>query len=138
MQIRLSEPGNAPIKLKRELYHEATTIKDSVETKTLTPIDSVAIVDDCYYLICKKSSNCTDSKEIGFFTKKNIIGTHIVFMDKIKEAAWNPLEYRVKRILNFIKLGFSVAHQTASKSYNKVWDLLPRKEALPDSTDISR
>ena len=64
LQIFLSEPGNTPIHIKRELY----SAKDS------SKISFYVVPEDCYYLVCEKANHCADSREIGFFTKNRLLG----------------------------------------------------------------
>ncbi len=98
-QIRQSEPGNAPIKIRRELFRSARTYKDSLEIVSSQKIDSIFIDDDCFYLICEKSSSCPDSRELGYFTKDKLIGRHVEWPDKIKESFWIPAKtFAVKLI----------------------------------------
>lgn len=101
LQIKQSEPSNEPIKIKRQIFAENlskqnlqpsdTLANDS--TKSLQPeqisnapeisIDSILISDDCYFLACVKGESCLDSREMGYFTKQNIIGKYIEFPDNI-------------------------------------------------------
>lgn len=131
-QIRQSEPGNAPIKLKRQLFHgeikkvvasenkpdssatqdsSATGIKDSISVDTAQiaqahisqsvkvygdQINTIIVEDDCYYLICKKGSNCPDSREMGYFTSNRLIGRHVQWPDRIKENFIEPVAKRIR------------------------------------------
>lgn len=96
-QIRQSEPGNAPIALKRKIFRGSKkiipqnppTIKDTLVQDSLAnqdsltpqvveeiidPINTIVIEDDCYYLVCNKGSNCPDSRETGYVTADKITG----------------------------------------------------------------
>lgn len=134
-QIRQSEPGNAPIKLKRQLFYgkmqvpktEAESVSqdstadttkttdstkvavDSVKATTAATtqkaqavkvygeqITEIIVKDDCFYLVCKKGTNCPDSRELGYFTRNQIIGSHVAWPDKIKEKFIEPVMKRVR------------------------------------------
>lgn len=72
MQIRLSEPGNAPIKILRKLYR----------TSDSTEVETVVVQNDCFYFICEKPTHCEDSREYGYFTRPHILGRHEPWPDK--------------------------------------------------------
>ena len=134
LQIRQAEPGNAPIKIKRELFrlkpaklelsppHSATdttaedkdtvkvdsskaaktdsTQKDSVAAKLAEPepeqyldepLNMIVIEEDCYYMTCLKGSSCSDSREMGYFTHKDIIGLYMEWPDRFKAKVINPI-----------------------------------------------
>ncbi|MBO7384101.1 MAG: S26 family signal peptidase [Fibrobacter sp.] len=74
MQIRQSEPGNSPIKLRRELLHEADS----------SLINEIVVEDDCYFLACLRGNHCVDSRETGYFTKERLLGRYVEFPDKVK------------------------------------------------------
>lgn len=150
-QIRHSEPGNAPIKLKRQIFHgkiqevfpqdttSADTLKndstktDSAKTdsvkndsldvdtakiaNTIKPqsikifgdeITEIVITDDCFYLVCNKSYGCPDSREIGYFTRNKIIGRHVEWPDRIRDAFIEP-------IVKYVRFGQSLVSSTWSK-----------------------
>ena len=75
LQIRQSEPGNAPIKIKREIYNEDSTL-----------IEKFVVEDDCYYLACGRGSHCVDSRETGYFTKSRMLGRYMPEPDRVKKA----------------------------------------------------
>ena len=75
MQIRQAEPGNAPIKIKRQFF----AANDS------TPIDTFIVENNSYYLACEKGLHCVDSRELGFFTEKRILGRYIKEPDIAKK-----------------------------------------------------
>lgn len=75
MQIRQAEPGNAPIKIKRQFFAANDT----------TPIDTLVVKTDCYYLACEKGNHCVDSRELGFFTEQRILGRYIKEPDIAKK-----------------------------------------------------
>lgn len=155
-QIRHSEPGNAPIKLKRQLFHgeiqqvmpQDTATRDSLksdslksdstkadsleaDTAKMTPastdtakigntikhqsikifgneITEIVITDDCFYLVCNKSYSCPDSREMGYFTKNKIIGRHVEWPDRIRDAFIEP-------IVKYVRFGQSLVSSTWSK-----------------------
>lgn len=75
MQIRQAEPGNAPIKIKRQFFIAG----DSV------PMDTFIVTSDNYYLACEQGNHCVDSRELGFFTKERILGRYIKQPDIVKQ-----------------------------------------------------
>ena len=75
LQIFQSEPGNAPIHLKRELFNKQDSSK----------ITFYVVPEDCYYLICEKSSHCADSREMGYFTKNRLLGRANKSANKIQK-----------------------------------------------------
>lgn len=152
LQIRQSEPGNAPIKIKRQLFRlkpakpeqtpppntqtdssetahadsaKADSIKmDSVKIAQVDttrhdsvkkieeeyldePINKIVIEEDCYYLTCTKGSSCPDSRELGYFTRKDFIGQYMAWPDKVKRKAIIPLknftDKALKQVLSFLE-----------------------------------
>ena len=158
LQIRQAEPGNAPIKIKRELFRlkpaklelnpppsasADSTDSDSVKTdsvkvaladssksaKTDTtqtdttkkdsavaaapakeepeqyldePLNKIVIEEDCYYLTCLKGSNCSDSREMGYFTHKDIIGLYMEWPDRIKDRVIIPAKNFLDKSIEYI------------------------------------
>lgn len=88
MQIRQAEPGNAPIKLKRQFFAPGDSI----------PLDTIIITKDCYYLTCEKGKHCVDSRELGYFTKDQILGRHIKQPDIVKKIVLNKVEEIRKKV----------------------------------------
>jgi signal peptidase I len=89
LQIFLAEPGNTPIHIKRELYNA----KDS------SKISFYVVPEDCYYLICEKSSHCADSREIGYFTKNRLLGR----ANKSVNALQGKIDNRIFQIQKSIR-----------------------------------
>ena len=89
MQIRQAEPGNSPIKIKRQFFVEG----DSV------PMDTFVVASDNYYLACEKGSHCVDSRELGFFTKERILGRYIKQPDIVKQFVLKKLQEFQKTFL---------------------------------------
>ena len=58
LQIFQAEPGNAPIRIKREIFSGKDSSKISI----------YVVPEDCYYLICEKANHCADYRENGYFT----------------------------------------------------------------------
>lgn len=75
LQIRQSEPGNAPIKIKRELFSDDSTL-----------IKNFIVEEDCYYLACERGDHCVDSREAGFFTKSRLLGRYMPLPDRVKNT----------------------------------------------------
>ena len=90
LQIFQSEPGNAPINIKRELFNA----KDS------SKISFYVVPEDCYYLVCEKSSHCADSREVGYFTKNRLLGR----ADKVANKFQKKLERQISRAKRFVKM----------------------------------
>lgn len=111
MQIRQNEPGNAPIKLKRELYNKADS----------TLIEQVAVDRDCYYFICEKPIHCADSREYGFFTHERILGRHETLPDKVVDAVVSASRFVLKKFdfLSKTKSSASASTDLAPKNHPK-------------------
>ena len=90
LQIFQSEPGNAPIQIKRELF----SAKDS------SKISFYVVPEDCYYLVCEKSNHCADSREVGYFTKNRLLGR----ADKVANKFQKRLERQASRAKRFVKM----------------------------------
>lgn len=141
LQIRQSEPGNSPIKIKRKLFKlkdqkieltppmpadstDANSVapKDSVPFNTSVaaahepppatvekkeevydePLNEIVIKDDCYFLVCAKGNNCPDSREIGYFTRKDFIGRYVERPDRIKNKVIDPVVRYAKKAIDYI------------------------------------
>ena len=158
LQIRQAEPGNAPIKIKRELFRlkpaklelnpppsasADSTDSDSVKTDSIKvalanssksaktdttqtdttkkdsavaaapvkeepeqyldePLNKIVIEEDCYYLTCLKGSNCSDSREMGYFTHKDIIGLYMEWPDRIKDRVIIPAKNFLDKSIEYI------------------------------------
>ena len=158
LQIRQAEPGNAPIKIKRELFRlkpaklelnpppsasADSTDRDSVKTDSIKvaladssksaktdttqtdttkkdsavaaapakeepeqyldePLNKIVIEEDCYYLTCLKGSNCSDSREMGYFTHKDIIGLYMEWPDRIKDRVIIPAKNFLDKSIEYI------------------------------------
>ena len=90
LQIFQSEPGNAPIQIRRELFNA----KDS------SKISFYVVPEDCYYLVCEKSNHCADSREVGYFTKNRLLGR----ADKVANKFQKRLERQASRAKRFVKM----------------------------------
>ena len=158
LQIRQAEPGNAPIKIKRELFRlkpaklelnpppsvsadstDSNSVKtdsikvaladssksaktDTTQTDTTKkdsavaaapakeepeqyldePLNKIVIEEDCYYLTCLKGSNCSDSREMGYFTHKDIIGLYMEWPDRIKDRVIIPAKNFLDKSIEYI------------------------------------
>ena len=98
MQIRQAEPGNAPIKIKRQFFVEG----DSV------PMDTFIVASDNYYLACEQGNHCVDSRELGFFTKERILGRYIKQPDIVKQ-------FVLKKAQEFQKTFFPIKKKETEK-----------------------
>ena len=90
LQIFQSEPGNAPIHIKREMF----SAKDS------SKISYYVVPEDCYYLVCEKSSHCADSREVGYFTKNRLLGQANKTANKLQKQ----MDRQVSRAKKFVKM----------------------------------
>lgn len=113
-QIRQSEPGNAPISLKREIFRDSTQ-----------PIHKIEIQDDCYYLVCNKGSNCPDSRETGYVTKNKIEGSYMELPTRIQNGVIAPAVRKVQTAGRLISELFSQA-------VNSITELLNSDTQQPD------
>ncbi len=71
LQIQREEPGSRHIHFMRRIYK----VKDSSEVAVFR------VKEDNYYLACFKGNQCQDSRELGYFTKKSIVGKMIPVPD---------------------------------------------------------
>jgi len=90
LQIFQSEPGNAPIHIKRELFSG----KDS------SKISFYVVPEDCYYLVCEKANHCADSREVGYFTKSRLLGR----ADKVANKFQKQVDRHFSRAKRFVKM----------------------------------
>lgn len=90
LQIFQAEPGNAPIRIKREIFSG----KDS------SKISLYVVPEDCYYLICEKANHCADSREIGYFTKSRILGR----ADKVANKFQKQVDQKFSQAKRFVKM----------------------------------
>lgn len=148
-QIRQSEPGNAPIKLKRQLFYgEIKKVAVAAKNDTVTvdtaqisqvhnsqgvkvygnQINEIVIEDDCYYLICKKSSNCPDSREMGYFTESHIIGRHVQWPDQIKETFIEPVMKYVNFTTDLISDTWTHATKWAGNKIDQIKEFFQKNE----------
>ena len=109
LQIFLAEPGNTPIRIKRELY----SAKDS------SKISFYVVPEDCYYLICEKSTHCADSREIGYFTQNRIVGRANKVANKFQKRIDNRIEQTKKAIKMLMKGSPQKAKPKDKKPENK-------------------
>jgi len=55
------------------------------EFEIIGSLDTIIVEKDCYYLACEKGDNCLDSREVGYFTKEEIIGRYAEVPNKISQ-----------------------------------------------------
>lgn len=108
LQIFLAEPGNTPIRIMRELYNA----KDS------SKISFYVVPEDCYYLVCEKSTHCADSREIGYFTQNRIVGRANKVANKFQKRIDNRIEQAKKAIKMLLKSSPQKA-KPKDKNYDK-------------------
>lgn len=182
-QIRHSEPGNAPIKLKRQLFHgkmqvpvaehDSTTQDSSAvdsakvatdSTKVATADSTVTVVadstskvaeapknkpqavkvfgeeitkivvnDDCYYLVCNKSSACPDSREMGYYTEDRMIGRHVQWPDRIKETFIEPVITYVHFAETLVVDSWTRAVKFVEQKFQSVKEFFQKKEEPSES-----
>ena len=90
LQIFQAEPGNAPIRIKREIFSGKDSSKISI----------YVVPEDCYYLICEKANHCADSREIGYFTKSRILGR----ADKVANKFQKQVDSKFSQAKRFVKM----------------------------------
>ena len=116
MQIRQAEPGNAPIKIKRQFFIEG----DSV------PIDTFIVASDNYYLACEQGNHCVDSRELGFFTKERILGRYIKQPDIVKQ-------FVLKKAQEFQKTFFPIKKKEIAEDAPQE---TPKEEPKKNKSDV--
>lgn len=89
LQIFQTEPGNAPIHIKREIFNAEDSSR----------IEKYVVEDECYYLICEKANHCADSREYGYFSKKRLLGLHVKKFDKVQEF----FKTKYNKVYSYIK-----------------------------------
>jgi signal peptidase I len=83
---------------------DSTEKKDSSQTKAAVteekeedvfdePMNQIVIEEDCYFLTCTKGSSCPDSRELGYFTKKDFIGKYIEAPDRVMKKVVVPIKH---------------------------------------------
>ena len=115
LQIFLAEPGNTPIRIKRELYRA----KDS------SKISFYVVPEDCYYLICEKSSHCADSREIGYFTQNRILGR----ANKVANKFQKRIDTRIEQAKRAIKMLLKGSPKKNKPKQDKKPETKPSKKA---------
>lgn len=116
MQIRQAEPGNAPIKIKRQFFIEG----DSV------PMDTFIVASDNYYLACEQGNHCVDSRELGFFTKERILGRYIKQPDIVKQ-------FVLKKAQEFQKTFFPIKKKEVAEDAPQE---TPKEEPKKDKNEV--
>ena len=67
LQVFQREIGNTPIKIKREFYNKADS----------SLIEKIVVQDDYYYIISEKLKHSPDSRELGYFSKSQLLGKYV-------------------------------------------------------------
>ncbi|MBR6379099.1 MAG: signal peptidase I [Fibrobacter sp.] len=67
LQVFQREIGNTPVKIKREFYNKADS----------SLIEKVVAQDDYYFIISEKPKHSPDSRELGYFSKSQLLGKHV-------------------------------------------------------------
>ena len=67
LQVFQREIGNTPVKIKREFYNKADS----------SLIEKVVAQDDYYFIISEKLKHSPDSRELGYFSKSQLLGKHV-------------------------------------------------------------
>ena len=63
-QIHLISHTNKEVFFKREAFN----------TKDSSKIDFIVIQENLYYVLCSKTENCRDSRELGYISEEQIVG----------------------------------------------------------------
>lgn len=65
------------------------------------PMNKIVIEEDCYFLACSKGSSCPDSRELGYFTKKDFIGRYLESPDRFMNRIAVPMKYYGKKAFDY-------------------------------------
>lgn len=128
-QIRQSEPGNAPITLKRNIFHRPLNNENLASAdSTIEPIQKIAITDDCYYIICNKGSGCPDSRETGYVTSEKIKGKFVEWPTRFNNTVFSP-------VVRYIGAGIRILSETSDHVANSISNLITKVQTLFNSDD---
>ena len=67
LQVFQREIGSTPVKIKREFYSKADSSR----------IEKIVAQDDYYFIISEKLKHAPDSRELGFFSKSQLLGRYV-------------------------------------------------------------
>ena len=67
LQVFQREIGNTPVKIKREFHNKADS----------SLIEKIVAQDDYYFIISEKLKHSPDSRELGYFSKSQLLGKHV-------------------------------------------------------------
>ena len=92
---------------------DTTEKKDSSQTKAAVteekeedvfdePMNQIIIEEDCYFLSCTKGSSCPDSRELGYFTKKDFIGKYIEAPDRVMKKIVVPIKHYANIAIDYM------------------------------------
>ncbi|MCF0223426.1 MAG: peptidase [Fibrobacter sp.] len=119
-QIRQSEPGNAPITLKRKIFRgKKQDVAADVKTADVIsePIHKIVMEDDCYYLICNKGDNCPDSRETGYVTPEKIYGRYMEWPTRVNNALISPVLRHIQSGIRIVSDTFGNVLESIAKFY---------------------
>ena len=89
LQVFQREIGNTPVKIKREFYNKADS----------SLIEKVVAQDDYYFIISEKLKHSPDSRELGYFSKSQLLGKHVYSHRNIPGIAGNY----INKFMSFLK-----------------------------------
>lgn len=93
LQVFQREVGNTPVKIKREFYNKADSSR----------IEKIIAQDDYYFIISEKLKHSPDSRELGFFSKSQLLGKHVYshrHIPKIAAGYLNKVKTFLKDVLD--------------------------------------
>ena len=127
LQIRRSQPGNAPIKLKREILAEDST-----------PIEKFVVENDCYFLACERGNHCVDSRETGYFTKNRLLGRYLPFPDEVKKFVTLHVNKFLGKDKKQVKRKKFTAPKTETPKSETLTNPKPAKAEATEPADTAR
>ena len=89
LQVFQREIGNTPVKIRREFYNKADS----------SLIEKIVAQDDYYFVISEKLKHSPDSRELGYFSKTQLLGKYVYSHRHIPKIAGNYLS----RVTAFLK-----------------------------------
>ena len=67
LQVFQREIGSTPVKIKREFFNKADSSR----------IEKIVAQDDYYFIISEKLKHAPDSRELGFFSRSQLLGRYV-------------------------------------------------------------
>lgn len=99
---------------------KAPVVEEKEEDIFDEPMNIIVIEEDCYFLTCSKASSCPDSRELGYFTKKDFIGRYIEGPDRVMETIGIPLKRYASKAFNYAMSLLSPKEEPETDVENKI------------------